>query len=81
MLVVFFLQSSRSSEGARYVTESGALTGTVRDYLQALLLLRPHDALHFTRHYFSAALSALDLPHDEYFDPTSKHVRYYFFEE
>ncbi|XP_028177359.1 uncharacterized protein LOC114365091 [Ostrinia furnacalis] len=74
-------KSTRSSDGARYVTESGALTGTVRDYLQALLLLKPSDALHFTRHYFGAALSALDLPHDEYFDPTTKHVRYYFFEE
>ncbi|KAM3964197.1 uncharacterized protein ACR2FA_001679 [Aphomia sociella] len=74
-------KSIRSSEGARYVTESGALTGTVRDYLQALLLLKPQDAIHFTRHYFSGVLSALDLPHDEYFDPSSKHVRYYFFEE
>ncbi|XP_026752248.2 uncharacterized protein LOC113512545 [Galleria mellonella] len=74
-------KSTRSSEGARYVTESGALTGTVRDYLQALLLLKPHDVLHFTRHYFSGVLSALDLPHNEYFDPASKHVRYYFFEE
>ncbi|KOB72062.1 Uncharacterized protein OBRU01_07472 [Operophtera brumata] len=68
-------------KGARYISESGALTGTVRDYLQALLLLRPHDALHFTRHYFGAALSSLDLPRDEYFEPTSKHVRYYFFEQ
>ncbi|XP_059046397.1 uncharacterized protein LOC131841987 [Achroia grisella] len=74
-------KSTRTSEGARYVTENGALTETVRDYLQALLLLKPHDALHFTRQYFSGVLSALDLPHDEYFDPTAKHVRYYFFEE
>ncbi|XP_075974451.1 uncharacterized protein LOC142975481 [Anticarsia gemmatalis] len=71
----------RTSEGGRYITESGALTGAVRDYLQAILLLRPHDTLHFTRHYFGAVLSALDLPHDEYFDPSAKHVRYYFFEE
>ncbi|KAJ8730716.1 hypothetical protein PYW08_002129 [Mythimna loreyi] len=74
-------KSTRVSEGGRYVTESGTLTGTVRDYLQAILLLRPQDTLHFTRHYFGTVLSALDLPHDEYFDPTSKHVRYYFFEE
>ncbi|XP_038214861.1 uncharacterized protein LOC119834543 [Zerene cesonia] len=74
-------KSTRSSEGARYVTENGELAGTIRDYLQTLLLLRPHDALHFTRHYFGAALSALDLPHNEYFDPCTKHVRYYFFEE
>ncbi|KAJ8721427.1 hypothetical protein PYW07_002202 [Mythimna separata] len=74
-------KSTRVSEGGRYVTESGTLTGTVRDYLQAILLLRPQDTLHFTRHYFGTVLSALDLPHDEFFDPTSKHVRYYFFEE
>ncbi|XP_047507524.1 uncharacterized protein LOC125051328 [Pieris napi] len=74
-------KSSRSSEGGRYVTENGELAGTIRDYLQTLLLLRPHDALHFTKHYFGAALSALDLPHNEYFDPCTKHVRYYFFEE
>ncbi|CAH2076604.1 unnamed protein product, partial [Iphiclides podalirius] len=74
-------KSTRSSEGARYVSEHGELTGTIRDYLQALLLLRPNDALHFTRHYFGAALSALDLPHNEFFDSSTKHVRYYFFEE
>ncbi|XP_026500895.2 uncharacterized protein LOC113404246 [Vanessa tameamea] len=74
-------KSTRTSEGGRYVTENGELTGIIRDYLQTLLLLRPHDALHFTRHYFGSALSALDLPHDEYFDPCTKHVRYYFFEE
>lgn len=75
------IQSTRSAEGARYVTENGELSGVIRDYLQALLLLRPQDALHFTRHYFASALSSLDLPHNEYFDPCSKHVRYYFFEE
>ncbi|KAI8422608.1 hypothetical protein MSG28_006392 [Choristoneura fumiferana] len=74
-------KSTRTSEGGRYVSESGALTNTVRDYLQALLMLRPQDALHFTRHYFGSALSALDLPHDEYFDSCNKHVRYYFFED
>ncbi|CAG9785627.1 unnamed protein product [Diatraea saccharalis] len=74
-------KSTRTSEGARYMEESGILTGTIRDYLQALLLLRPVDALHFTRHYFGSVLSSLELPHDEYFDPTSKHVRYYFFEQ
>ncbi|XP_013187085.1 uncharacterized protein LOC106132271 [Amyelois transitella] len=74
-------KSSRTSEGARYVSENGALSGAVKDYLQALLLLKPQDALHFTRHYFGAALSALDLPHNEYFDPASRHVRYFFFEE
>ncbi|XP_021182355.2 uncharacterized protein LOC110370751 [Helicoverpa armigera] len=74
-------KNTRVSEGGRYVTESGTLTGTVRDYLQAILLLRPQDTLHFTRHYFGTVLSALDLPHDEFFDPASKHVRYYFFEE
>ncbi|XP_028037770.1 uncharacterized protein LOC114248666 [Bombyx mandarina] len=74
-------KSARTSEGGRYIAESGSLTNTIREYLQALLLLRPQDALHFTRHYFGSALSALDLPHDEYFDAASKHVRYYFFEE
>ncbi|CAH0406915.1 unnamed protein product [Chilo suppressalis] len=74
-------KGTRTSDGARYMEENGVLTGTVRDYLQALLLLRPSDALHFTRHYFGSALSSLDLPHDEYFDPTTKHVRYYFFEQ
>ncbi|KAF9414386.1 hypothetical protein HW555_007700 [Spodoptera exigua] len=74
-------KSTRMSEGGRYVTESGTLTGTVRDFLQTILLLRPQDTLHFTRHYFATVLSALDLPHDEFFDPASKHVRYYFFEE
>ncbi|KAF9808761.1 hypothetical protein SFRURICE_016278 [Spodoptera frugiperda] len=74
-------KNTRVSEGGRYVTESGTLTGTVRDYLQTILLLRPQDTLHFTRHYFGTVLSALDLPHDEFFDPASKHVRYYFFEE
>ncbi|KAJ0175479.1 hypothetical protein K1T71_008638 [Dendrolimus kikuchii] len=74
-------KSVRSSEGGQYVTESRALTATIRDYLQAILLLKPQDTLHFTRHYFGSVLSALDLPHDEYFDPASRHVRYYFFEE
>ncbi|OWR50670.1 hypothetical protein KGM_205815 [Danaus plexippus plexippus] len=74
-------KSKRSSEGAKYVSETSELTGVIKDYLQALLLIKPHDALHFTRHYFGSALSALDLPHDEYFDPCTKHVRYYFFEE
>ncbi|VVC89830.1 unnamed protein product [Leptidea sinapis] len=74
-------KSTRSSDGARYVTENGELAATIRDYLQTLLLLRPSDALHFTRHYFGSALSALDLPHSEYFDPCSKHVRYFYFEE
>ncbi|XP_053612798.1 uncharacterized protein LOC128676626 [Plodia interpunctella] len=74
-------KSTRSSEGARYVSENGALSGAVKDYLQALLLLKPQDALHFTRHYFETALSALDLPHNEFFDPATRHVRYFFFEE
>ncbi|XP_045768199.1 uncharacterized protein LOC123869362 isoform X1 [Maniola jurtina] len=74
-------KSTRSSEGAKYVTENGELTGLIRDYLQTLLLLRPHDALQFTRNYFGSTLSALDLPHDEYFEPCTRHVRYYFFEE
>ncbi|XP_023935909.2 uncharacterized protein LOC112044322 [Bicyclus anynana] len=74
-------KAKRSSEGAKYVTENGELTGLIRDYLQTLLLLRPHDALQFTRNYFGSTLSALDLPHDEYFDPCSRRVRYYFFEE
>ncbi|CAH2108388.1 unnamed protein product [Euphydryas editha] len=74
-------KSTRTSEGARYMTENGELTGIIRDYLQTLLLLRPNDALHFTRHYFGSAISSLDLPHDEYFDSCNKRVRYYFFEE
>ncbi|XP_049868177.1 uncharacterized protein LOC126368313 [Pectinophora gossypiella] len=74
-------KSTRSSEGARYVAENGMLTATVRDYLQAILLLKPKDVLHFTRHYFDSALSALDLPRDEYFDSCPKHVRYYYIEE
>ncbi|XP_014363690.2 uncharacterized protein LOC106715019 [Papilio machaon] len=74
-------KSTRTSEGGRYVSENGELTGTIRDYLQAVLLLRPSDALHFTRHYFGAALSALDLPHNEFFDSSNKHVRYFFFED
>ncbi|CAK1600924.1 unnamed protein product [Parnassius mnemosyne] len=74
-------KASRSSEGARYVSENGELTGTIRDYLQTVLLLRPNDVLHFTRHYFGAALSALDLPHNEFFDSSAKHVRYFYFEE
>ncbi|XP_072938933.1 uncharacterized protein [Epargyreus clarus] len=74
-------KSARSSEGARYVSENGELTAIIRDYLQTLLLLRPHDALHFTRHYFGSALSSLDLPHDDYFNPSMKQVRYFFFEE
>ncbi|KAL4716404.1 hypothetical protein ACJJTC_006766 [Scirpophaga incertulas] len=74
-------KSSRSSEGMRYMTENATLTGCIKDYLQAILLLRPSDALHFTRHYFGGTLSAIDLPYDEYFDPTTKHVRYYFFEQ
>lgn len=75
------IQSTRTSEGARYMAENGELTGIIRDYLQTLLLLRPNDALHFTRHYFGSAISSLDLPHDEYFDSCNKRVRYYFFEE
>lgn len=74
-------QSQRSSEGARYVSENGALAGTIREYLQAILLLKPADTLHFTRHYFQSALSSLDLPHDEYFDPCSRRVRYFYFED
>ncbi|XP_068632891.1 uncharacterized protein [Battus philenor] len=74
-------KTTRTSEGGRYVSENGELTGTIRDYLQAVLLLRPSDTLHFTRHYFGAALSALDLPHNEFFDPSTKHVRYFFFED
>ncbi|CAG4982078.1 unnamed protein product [Parnassius apollo] len=73
--------ATRSSEGARYVSENGELTGIIRDYLQTVLLLRPNDVLHFTRHYFGAALSALDLPHNEFFDSPAKHVRYFYFEE
>ncbi|XP_063619411.1 uncharacterized protein LOC134792128 [Cydia splendana] len=74
-------KSARSSEGARYTSESSALTNAVRDYLQALLSLRPQDAIHFTRHYFKATLSSLDLPHNDYFDAGTKHVRYFFFED
>lgn len=63
------------------MAENGVLTNTIRDFLQAVLLLKPKDVVHFTRHYFDSALSALDLPHNEYFDPCPKHVRYYYLEE
>ncbi|GBP61908.1 Ciliogenesis-associated TTC17-interacting protein [Eumeta japonica] len=62
-------KAERSSEGARYTSENGELAGAVCDYLQALLLMQPRDTLLFTRQYFGAALSTLDLPHNEYFDP------------
>lgn len=74
-------KGKRTSEGARYATENGPLAATIRDYLQTLLILRPSDAIQFTRSYFGTALSALDLPHNSYFDSSTKGVRYYFFEQ
>ncbi|KAI5635562.1 hypothetical protein NE865_11736 [Phthorimaea operculella] len=74
-------KTTRTHEGARYVAENGMLTATVRDYLQAILMLRPADVVNFTREYFSSALSSMDLPRDEYFEPMRKHVRYFYFEE
>ncbi|KAJ2950082.1 hypothetical protein O0L34_g11422 [Tuta absoluta] len=71
----------RTHEGARYAAENGSLTATVRDYLQAILLLKPSDVVNFTRQYFDSALSSMDLPREEYFEPMRKHVRYFYFEE
>ncbi|XP_011565204.3 uncharacterized protein LOC105394985 isoform X1 [Plutella xylostella] len=75
------MKSARTSEGARYIAENGALTGVIREYLQSLLMLKPAQALHFTQHYFSTMLDSIDVPHDEFFDPCSRRVRYYFFED
>lgn len=61
------------------MVENGELTGTIKDYLQTLLLLKPQDVLSFTRQYFGSVLSSLDLPHNDYYEPT-KNVRYYYYE-
>ncbi|XP_041988404.1 uncharacterized protein LOC121739877 [Aricia agestis] len=73
-------KSTRTSEGGLYALENRELTGVIRDYLQTLLLLRPQNAMDFTREYFGATLQDLDLPHNEFFNPTHRNVRYYFYE-